>query len=70
MVCPSRVNTKKLPTIPTSYHYRQEIIIPVLGTVQMADVSKQKYMKLIVIMKYKAKSRKYRGIFEEHSPVK
>ncbi|KAK3090337.1 hypothetical protein FSP39_011029 [Pinctada imbricata] len=47
VVCPDRINTKKLPSIASAYHYRQEIVIPDMGTVQMADIYYDAEYKLV-----------------------
>ncbi|KAJ8306626.1 hypothetical protein KUTeg_017171 [Tegillarca granosa] len=43
VICPGRVQTRKLPRIPSKYHYRQEIITAAFDEIQMADVIRFDY---------------------------
>ncbi|KAJ8305943.1 hypothetical protein KUTeg_016488, partial [Tegillarca granosa] len=37
IICPGRVNTQKIPSLPKQFYYRQEIAVPEVGLVTYAD---------------------------------
>lgn len=49
IICPGRVNTQKIPSLPKQFYYRQEIAVPEVGLVTYADVWYDESYRLIRI---------------------